>query len=65
MGEWVSKSVDESISQKVFVKSFCRSEFPHKSVNLFYVLVIIKDKLTDLSRRLQQFVSQNVSINWF
>jgi len=36
------------ISQKVFLKSFCKSQFPHKSVNLFFILVIVKDKLTDL-----------------
>ena len=35
-------------SQTVFVKSFCKSQFPHKSVNLFVILVMIKDKLTDL-----------------
>ena len=35
------------ISQKVF-KSFCKSQFPHKFVNLFFISVIIKDKLTDL-----------------
>ena len=34
--------------KKVFMKSFCKSQFPHKSVNLFIVLVIIKDKLMDL-----------------
>ena len=28
--------------------SFCRSQFPHKSVNLFVTLVIIKDKMMDL-----------------
>ena len=26
--------VHEFISQKVFVRSFCKSQFPHKSVNL-------------------------------
>ena len=36
------------ISQKVFIKSFCRSQFPHKSVNSFLILVMIKDELTDL-----------------
>ena len=34
------------ISQKVYVKSFCRSQFPHKSVNLSFTSVIVKDKLT-------------------
>ena len=36
------------ISQRVFIKSFCKSPFPHKSVNLFFILVTIKDKLTNL-----------------
>ena len=36
------------ISPKVFIKLFCKSPFPHKSVNLFYLLVIIKANLTDL-----------------
>jgi len=30
------------------LKSFCKSQFPHKSVNSFFLLVIVKDKLTDL-----------------
>jgi len=37
------------ISQKVFIKSFFKSQFPHKSVNLFFILVTMKDKLTDLT----------------
>ena len=36
------------ISQKVSIKSFCESQSPHKSVNLFFTLVIIKNKLTNL-----------------
>ena len=36
------------VSQKVFTKSFSNSQFPHKSVNLFFILVTIKDKSTDL-----------------
>ena len=36
------------ISHKVFVKLFCKRQFPHKFVNLFFILVIVKDKLTDL-----------------
>ena len=36
------------ISRRVVLKSFCKREFPHKSVNLFFILVIVKDKLTDL-----------------
>ena len=35
------------VSHKVLVKSFCKSRFPHKSVYLFFILVIVKDKLTD------------------
>ena len=38
------------VSHKVFIESFCESGFPHKSVNLFCILVIIKDKLTDVCR---------------
>ena len=33
-------------SQKVFAKLFCQSHFPHKSVNLFFILVVIKKELT-------------------
>ena len=36
------------ISQKVFIKSFCRSPFPHIPVNFLFLSVIITDKLTDL-----------------
>jgi len=36
------------LSHTVFLKSFCKSRFPHKSVNLFFILVIVKDKLTDM-----------------
>ena len=36
------------VPQKVFIKSFCKSQFQHKFVNLFFILVIVKDKLTDL-----------------
>ena len=28
------------ISHKVFLKSFCKSQFPHKPVNVFFILVI-------------------------
>jgi hypothetical protein len=38
------------ISHKVFSESVCRSQFPEKSVNLFFILVKAKDKLTDLWR---------------
>ena len=42
------KAVTEVISQKVLIKSFCKSQFPREFVNLFFILVIIKDNLTDL-----------------
>ena len=38
----------------VFLKPICKCQFPHKFLNLFFILVIffmlliIKDKLTDL-----------------
>ena len=37
-----------SISQRVFIMAFFNSQFPHKCVNLVFVSVMIKDKLTDL-----------------
>ena len=39
--------VCEIISHTVFETSFRTSQFPHKSVNLFFILVMIKDELTD------------------
>ena len=36
------------ISRKAFLNSLCKSQSPHKSVNLFLILVIVKDKSTDL-----------------
>ena len=38
---------EDIMSQKVFIKSFCKSQFPHKFVNLFFILVMMKDKLMD------------------
>ena len=35
------------ISQTAFRKSFCKSQFPHKSVNLFFIVTDMKNKLTD------------------
>jgi hypothetical protein len=35
---------------KCFFKSFCKSQLPCKSVNLFFISVNVKDKLTDLWR---------------
>ena len=32
---------------KIFFKSFCKSQFPYKSVYLFFTLVIVKDQLRD------------------
>ena len=50
------------IWQKVFMNSFCKSQFPQKSINLFCMLVIMKDKSTDLWGRC---LLQNDSINTF
>ena len=36
------------ISPKVFLKSFCRSQLPSKSVNLSFTINDMKNKLTDL-----------------
>ena len=36
------------ISHKVFLKSFCKSEFQHEFVNFFSTLVKVEDTLTDL-----------------
>ena len=36
------------MSHKIFLKCFCKSQFPHKPVNLFFILVIVKDTSTDL-----------------
>jgi len=32
------------ILKQVFIKLFCKSQFPHKSVNLFFILVMMKDE---------------------
>jgi len=34
--------------QKGLMTSFCKGQIPHKSVNFFVILVMMKDKLTDL-----------------
>ena len=44
----VSHVTTTLISHKVIMKLFCKSEFPHKSVDFFVILVIVKDNLTDL-----------------
>jgi len=36
------------ITNKVLFKSFYKGQFPHKSVNLSFIVTDIKDKLTDL-----------------
>ena len=36
------------ITHRAPLMSLCKSQFPHKSVNLFFILVIVKDKFTDL-----------------
>ena len=38
----------EIISQTKCIKSFSKSQFPRKSVNLIFILATIKDELTDL-----------------
>ena len=42
------KAPHELISHTVLSRSFSESQFPHKSVNLFFISKIVKDKLTDL-----------------
>jgi len=44
----ICRAHEERISHKVIWKSFCKSQFPHKSVNLFFRLVLVKDKFTNL-----------------
>ena len=36
------------IQHKMILKSFCKSQFPQKIVNLFFTLVMVKAKFTDL-----------------
>ena len=38
------------ISQKVFIKSFCKGEFPPKSVNVSFIITHMKNRMTDLCR---------------
>ena len=49
-GRRAAPSSPTHILQKAFIKSFWESQFTHKSVNSFLILVLIKDKLTDLCR---------------
>jgi hypothetical protein len=37
------------ISHKAFLK-YCRSQFPHRVVNLCFISVMMQDKLTDFGR---------------
>ena len=46
-GERLTKPDCVFISHKVFIKSFRKSQFPHKSVNLFFILLMIKEKSTE------------------
>ena len=49
----------ELIAHNVFLKSFCKSQLPHKSANLSFTITNIKNKLTDLcGNRLLQNDSQ-------
>ena len=36
------------ISQKVFTTLFCKSQFPNQSVHVSFIIINIRDKLTDL-----------------
>ena len=38
-----------TISQEVFIRFFHKSQFPYRSANVFFTLVMIKDKLSDSS----------------
>ena len=38
------------ISHKMLSKSFCKTQFPHRFVNVFFIKVIVQDELTDLWR---------------
>ena len=42
-------TVDTVLSQRVFIKSFCKSQFPHKSVNLSFTITNMMNKLTDFA----------------
>ena len=50
------------ISHEVFLKSFCKRQFPHKSVNQSLIMTNIKNKLTDLCG---SWLLQNDFINTF
>ena len=44
----LTPAMREHISPTVFAKLFFKSQFPYKSVNLSFMEVVVKDKLTDL-----------------
>ena len=44
----IQTSLYTVISHKVFVKSFCSSQLPHKSVNSSFTITHIENNLTDL-----------------
>jgi len=50
-GAYRGSGFDEHVPDHVFLESFCKSQFPRQSVNLFFILVLVKDKLTDLRGR--------------
>ena len=53
------------ISPKVFLRSFCKGRFPHKSVNLSFNVTDMKNKLTDLcGNRLLQSDFKNTWCRW-
>ena len=39
---------DVFVTHKVFSKSLCRSQLPHRSINLSFTITNIENKLTDL-----------------
>ena len=44
----MAAELNEVISQNVFIKSFCKRQFPHKSVNLSFINTNTKNKLMNL-----------------
>ena len=48
--------------QKVFTTSFCKCQFPHKFVNLSFIITNINNKLTDLCGN---YLLENDLINAF
>ena len=57
-GKFISHRVCKFISHRVFLKSFCRSQLPHTSVNLSSTITNIKNNLLYLCR--SWFCSQKV-----